>query len=183
METSLRNLSLAKHPPKKSTTKQKDGVVPKTANGKLNVLGSFSTTGTVKFTGMIESPFIKAAREKFGLPPRTPRPWPSNDALRDPQKMLEEFNDAFLALFMLKEDFKDPPTGGKAGSAKKLIEDLVKATGWPDPEKIAVPAPWNSEDDIDMFRRYEIGCVVQILMEAYHKAGTGGGSTPFPPDH
>jgi hypothetical protein len=195
----LSNVSVARHPEKSSVatgtngctdsatvTGSGAGTVTNTAaaGDTLNIRGSVSVTGPVTIVGTIESDFLNKFRVKFGVPGQTPRPWPSNDILSKPDKMVEEFKDVLHALFICRETFADPPTGGTAGSAKKLIEDLIKDNEWPHKfEKAPVPAPWKTDKERDLFRRYEVSAAMDILMRAYDAAGAGGGSTPFPPDH
>ena len=147
---------------------------------------TLTVTGTVSVVGMIDSEFIKKFRAKFLGTGATARPWPPASAVGMPSIAKDEFVDAFSLLFMLKEDFAPVPTDGAPGSARKLIQELIEETGWPvDMDKAPIPAPWNVAEKADQFRRYEIGCALNLMMSAYDSpaGGVGGGSTPFPPDH
>jgi len=153
-------------------------------SGTFALSGTLTVTGDVKVTGTVDSAFLKKLRTKFIGPDPDNQVWPSDDAVDDEELAASEFIDAFRALFMLREDGVPPPAGAP-GSAKQLIKELVDETGWPAfNENVAVPAPWNTPEKRDSFRRYEVSSAVDVLMRVYHMKGAsaGGEPTQLPPD-
>jgi hypothetical protein len=198
---SLTNISLTQRPAPTSDGAAADanqGTVAVTGNGTaeaavgadggavgtLTVAGSVSVTGKVTVVGLIESVFLRKLREKFSGSGDMDKAWPP-DAIREDEKaMANEFNDAFSALFLLREGRKKPDADGAEGSAKKLIKELIDETGWPDDKvKVPVPEPWNTNDRFDLFRRYEISSAMDIMMRAFTAKGAGGEVTDHPPGH
>src|SRR3954471_5618207 len=154
----------------------------------LNVTGAISYTGSssvtiagdVSIIGMIESPFLKAFRDKFigsGAEPAWPRA-----TVNTPAEFATEFTDLLRTLFLRREASVSPPDGAP-GSAKQMIKELLDDTQWPDKIKSPVPEPWNSNGHFVAFRRYEIACALNILMQTYNSSGQGGGIGGYPPDH
>jgi len=163
---SLTNISVAKLPP------SADGL---------------AETEAVRVVGVIESEFLKKLRAKFVGNVAGQQLWPPQAALENgaaaKELAAQEFTDAFRALFLLREDFVQPPGDGAEGSARKLIRELIDETGWPFfNDKVPVPEPWSSTDKRDKFRRYEVSSAMDVLMRLFHAKGAGGGSSDMPPD-
>jgi hypothetical protein len=164
MESSLSNISVSR------------GAM---AQGPAETAGNVAVTGTV--TGMVESVFLKKFREKF-LGTGGPRPWP-RAAVNTNAEFTTEFTDVFRSMFQRLEASIAAPQSNVDGSAKQMIQQLLEETGWPNPAKAPVPEPWKSDGHEGVFRRYEIACAMNILMQAYHNdQPIGGGISSFPPD-
>jgi len=154
--------------------------------GAFLISGALNITGNVKVFGTVDSEFLKLLKQKFAQTDANGKLlWPPDAIMEDEVAIAGEFTDAFVALFKLQEGGIGPPTDGVPGRAKKLIEELVVATGWPAFNlTVPVPAPWNKEDRRDSFRRYEVSAAVDVLMRIYHLKGAGGSAEPtgLPPD-
>jgi len=128
---------------------------------------------------LVESEFLKKFRAKFvGDTSVLERPWPRASANTATEKA-SEFTAVFRALYQLQEGGIAPPEG-EAGSAKGMIHDLIKETGWPNGPGVPVPAPWRATR-ADTFRRYECIAALMILMKELDRQGDGGSSEGFPP--
>ncbi len=195
MKSPLTNISVARHPPRQRAMNAEGdaetgngptgAIAPPTVNitGAITYTGSSSVTisGDVNVIGMVESEFLSKFREKFAGN-GAPKPWP-RQSTNTPAEFCTEFTDVLRALFLRNEGSVTPPDGAP-GSAKQIIKELIAETDWPaDSPKAAVPEPWNSNGQSAAFRRYEISCAIYILMRTFDGLGSGGGSTPFPPDH
>jgi hypothetical protein len=129
-------------------------------------------------TGMIETEFLKKFRKKFSSSDADNAPWP-RQSTDTPLEYANEFVAVFRSMFMLLEHDIVPPEG-PARSARQLIKELIAETGWPDGESVPVPEPW-IPTRYRAFRRYEIACAINILMQLFNKGGPGGDPSGYPP--
>jgi hypothetical protein len=134
--------------------------------------------------GMVPSPFIAKLRETFLSPGGLAQLWTpeftSLDASNRKALIGADIASAFRSLFLRNElHGSTNAEPGAPGSAAKLMKELieVEAVDWPDGTTFAIPEGFEH----DTFRRYEVGCAVAIMMEAFHRRNPGGEPTDFPP--
>jgi len=138
--------------------------------------------------GMLNSSFIRKLRNTFLKGTDATQLWSVGFATGDPvqRKVLikEDLADCFRSLFQVHESTPPaPPLPGTPTSATQLMASLITQTGWAEDidGKVPVPAPWNAADE-DQFRRYEVACAMNILMQAYSLFGESGGRPTWPPE-
>jgi len=130
-------------------------------------------------TGMLESDFLTQVREKFigsGAEPN----WPGATEPDPIAKAALELPDVLGAMFLLVEGRTTSLLGGAPGTALAILNDAATAAQWPS-DNSAVPAEW--KDSKQIFRRYEVACAINIMLEAYSSTGGGGGPRDWPPEH
>lgn len=72
---------------------------------------------------------------------------------------------------------RKPPRGKtKEGSALARVKEAAKAAHWPGTSKSAPTFAGNRE----MFRYFEVGCAIDIMMEAWFRSGGHGGGEGWP---
>jgi hypothetical protein len=135
--------------------------------------------------GMVPSAFITKLRETFLSPAGLAKLWtPDFTKLTSSNRKAligADIASAFRSVFLRNETHGSAGAEpGGPGSAAKLMKELLEgpAEQWPDDET-AFPIPEGFMKET--FRRYEVGCSVPILMEAFHRRNPGGEPTDFPP--
>jgi hypothetical protein len=139
---------------------------------------------TPMVNGLVASQFILKLRETFLSQEAHQDLWSNeftNSSSNNRNALIAaDIASAFRSVFMRNEEGAAPEPGGE-GSAARRMKALLdgEASAWPDDvEAFPVPEPF----DHDKFRRYEVGCAVAVLMEAFHNNGAGaGGASDFPP--
>jgi hypothetical protein len=134
--------------------------------------------------GMVPSAFVKKLRQTFLSPEGLAKLWTpdfaSPGASNRKALIVADIASAFRSLFLRNETHGSAaPEPGAPGSAAKLVKELLEgpASDWPDGETFPIPEGFSRES----FRRYEVGCLVPILMEAFHRRNPGGDPADFPP--
>jgi hypothetical protein len=129
---------------------------------------------------MVASQFIVKLRDTFLSEDAIDNLWSPQftdpDAPNRNALIAADIASAFRSLFM-RNEARAAPEPGAVDSAAKRMKELIEETQWPENAAFPVPAPFNE----DAFRRYEVGCAVAILMEAFHRGGPGGDPSNFPP--
>lgn len=128
--------------------------------------------------GLVGSDFIDAIRAQFigggGLPK-----YPDVPPAQAVAKVIQELPEALAALLTVLDDGGDFPENPAAGSATALVVAAATATGWPTAAS-RIPSDWAAS--VPKFRRYEIAAAMNLMLQAYHHHGVGGGSSGFPPE-
>ena len=134
--------------------------------------------------GLVPSAFIKKLRQTFLSPEGLAKLWTpefaSSSASNRKALIGADIASAFRSLFQRNETHGSAaPEPGGPGSAAKLMKELLEgpAGDWPDGETFPIPEGFMKET----FRRYEVGSIVPILMEAFHRRNPGGDPADFPP--
>lgn len=130
--------------------------------------------------GLVASAFLKAIRARFigsgaGLPI-----YPGVPQSAAVAKILQEFPEALKAMLTVLEDGGGFPASPAPGSAVALVMAAAQDSGWPN-DATTVPSDWRTLS-FTKFRRYEIASAMNIMMQAFHHSGVGGGTTGFPPE-
>ena len=158
----------------RSKQKKKDKDKKKKKKGKP----SASKSGSLSKFGMVDSKFIAKLRTEFlGAAGATLwGPGFASPASPNLKAMIgADLADAFRSMFLVLEDTVNAPAPlpGTTDSATQRVASVIAATGWPDNDtNFAVPAEWDEADQV--FRRYEIACAVNILLQAYNLHFPGG---------
>jgi len=134
--------------------------------------------------GMLVSEFIAEIRAQFiGAGVKPTYPGVAQDIAVS--KVIEELPEALEAMLSAREDGTDFPATATAGSALELVIAAARKTGWPK-KTSSIPEEWRKTDTDSnrtaTFRRYEIASAINIMIQAYNRNGSGGGSTDFPPE-
>jgi hypothetical protein len=127
--------------------------------------------------GLVRSDFIDAVRAQFigsgGLPI-----YPGVSAAAAVAKVIREMPEALAAMLTVLDDGGAFPAAPPQGSAVALVIAAATATGWPTASS-KIPSEFTL---ISKFRHYEIAAAMNLMMQAYHHTGVGGGSSGFPPE-
>jgi hypothetical protein len=134
--------------------------------------------------GLLVSEFIAEIRAQFiGAGAKPTYPGVAQDIAVP--KVIEELPEALEAMLSVREDGANFPATATAGSALELVIAAAKKTGWPK-KTSSIPEEWRKTDTDSnrtaTFRRYEIASAINIMIQAYNRNGSGGGSTDFPPE-
>lgn len=184
MKTPLTNISVTRRPaPTKGALDDEPEEATVESNGNDQPVTTTSVSGQPMITASIESEFLRKLRAKLIGNVPSVQAWPLAEIMDMESEVSDEFTDAFQALFLALEGAM-PPFDGRAGSAKKLIMELIEETEWPAfNDKVPVPAPWNVAMKQDAFRRYEVSAAMDVMMRLYHAKGAGAPDSPkLPPD-
>ncbi len=138
-------------------------------------------------TGIIETEFTELVRARVfgsGTKPKWPKPNLSDLVA------CEEIKDAVELLFLRCEGKPLPSKIHPANSLPNIIRDMLNDTNWPDSEPPRIPKRFHEDLDADpprpnrttAFRRYEVACAFNIIMNAFHVGiGAGGSGSDWPP--
>ena len=128
-------------------------------------------------TYMIESEFIVEFRKKFidddGVPLWEP-------SVEQHVAVSNDIAAVFRKLYLLLESQQQSPSGD-VGSAERMVSDLLVTMNWPNGDP-PVPTEWQvSAGAKTTFRRYEIACAMNILLEARNLLDAAGNPPGWPP--
>jgi len=136
-------------------------------------------------TGLIESEFVKMLRARIiGNDPAEPI-WPSElEEDHDEEDAIRQINLACELLFLRCEGEPLPGKIHPAKSLPRIIQELLKeVSGWPEDEPPRIPERFHKDEDarpprpLDRrvaFRRYEVACAFNIMMQAWNRFGAAG---------
>ena len=133
-------------------------------------------------TGMVESAFVAKLRATLLTPMQEDMPWPSKKLKKQREKCLAQLAAVFRALFLKLETREALPKGAK-GTAMAVVAGVLAGSKWPSlqDKKFPVAVEYADVDHFKVFRRYEIGCALQLLYEAYSSQAGGGIRGSYPP--
>jgi hypothetical protein len=127
-------------------------------------------------TYMVESEFIVQFRGIFFNDEGVPQ-WDPN--VEQHVAVSNDVAAVFRKLYLLLKEQPQSPSGDP-GSAERMVSDLLATMDWPnDPP---VPNDWLADDGTKrVFRRYEIACAMNILMQVLNVLDPGGDPAGWPP--
>lgn len=128
--------------------------------------------------GLVASDFIDAIRAQFigsaGLPK-----YPDVSPAQAVGKVIQELPEALAAMLTVLDDGGEFPDAPAQGSAVALVIAAATSSRWPSAAS-KIPSDWSAS--VPKFRRYEIAAAINLMLQAYHHHGVGGGSSGFPPE-
>lgn len=139
-------------------------------------------------TGLIESDFVRMLRERIiGDDPDAPN-WPTDLAEdHEEEDAIKQINLASELLFLRCEGEPLPGKIHPARSLPRIIQELLKEVpGWPEEEPPVIPLRFHKDEHAKpprpldrrvAFRRYEVACAFNIMMQAWNLFGAAGMKT------
>ena len=125
---------------------------------------------------LADSDFIAGLRAQFFT--STGPIWPGA-GVTTPEQAFDDLAAAARVLFLRCENRTVPVTvSGAPGSAEHIVSSFLAPLSWPD-EPPDVPEAWDAFPTI--YRRYEVGRAVDLMLEAYNFGSGGSGGTGWPP--
>jgi hypothetical protein len=137
---------------------------------------TLATDGVDPETHMIESDFIVEFRKKFIDEDGAPL-WEPDVSM--PMAVSNDIAAVLRKLYLLAEG-KPQASSGDPGSAELMVSELITELGWP--ASPPVPTDWQTTPGaIRFFRRYEIACAVNILLQTRSLVDGGNNPPGWPP--
>jgi hypothetical protein len=134
--------------------------------------------------GLLASRFLGEIRNEF-IGANNPPAWPGQPQPEAKHILIREMPEVLRVMLEVLEDLASFQTGAPAGSAVDRFIKAAQRVGWPN-NGADIPREYRNtpanQNLTAMFRRYELASAINILMQAYHRTGAGGGSSSFPPE-
>jgi hypothetical protein len=134
-------------------------------------------------TGMVESALIAKLRATLLTARQEDMPWPTKKLKKQREVCLAQMVKVFQVLFKTLETRAPLPKTNPKGSAMAIVAGVLAGSKWPSlQDKIFPVAPEYADvNHFKTFRRYEIGCAMQLLYQAYSSQSGGGIRDDYPP--
>jgi hypothetical protein len=166
---------------RKSKTKAKAKSKPRTRKktARARTAKPRTTSG-----GLLASQFLTEIRKEF-LGGANPPPWPGPAQPEAKRTLIRELPEVLRVMLEVLEDLAPLPAGAPAGSAVDRFIRAATRAGWPN-NGADIPREYRNttanQNLTAAFRRYELASAINLMVQAYHRSGAGGGASSFPPE-
>lgn len=134
--------------------------------------------------GLLVSRFLTEIRKEFLGAANAPA-WPGQPQPEAKRILIRELPEVLRVMLEVLEDLAPFPAGAPAGSAVDRFIQAATRAGWPN-DGADIPREYRNtaakQNLTAMFRRYELASAVNLMVQAYHRTGAGGGASSFPPE-